>query len=121
MPGLGRASPMESAPNSPAAVEGPGDDNLPAYLSNGLLGFRVLQVPLHGGVAVVSGLAETHPLTRVEATARAPYPLAGDIQIGGVRLSAFPAQVSPVNQQYDFACGELISTFTFAAPAATAE
>ena len=102
-------------------VEGPGEDNLPAYLSNGLLGLRVLQVPLQGGVAVVNGLAETDELAKVEATARAPYPLAGEIQIGGVRLTDFPAQVTAVGQQYDFACGELITTFTFATPAATAE
>ena len=112
---------MEPIPFNPAVVDGPSDDNLPAYLSNGLLGLRVMQVPLQGGVAVVSGLAETHPLAGVEGTARAPYPLAGDIQVGGVRLSDFPAQVAAVSQQYDFRCGELISTFTFATPAATAE
>src|SRR3954471_10221716 len=101
---------MDTAPLSPGVVEGPPGDCLPAYLSNGCLGLRVLQVPLHGGVAVVSGLAETDPVMGVEATARAPYPLAGDIGVGGVRLSDFPAQVSDVVQQYDFARGELIST-----------
>src|SRR3954469_4583429 len=112
---------MAPDPTSPAVVEGPGDDNLPAYLSNGCLGLRVREVPLQGGVAVVSGLAESHPLSGVEATACAPYPLGGDIQVGGVRLSDFPAQVAAVRQRYDFTCGELVSTFTFATPAANAE
>ena len=112
---------MEGEPCSPVVVEGPGDDNLPAYLSNGLIGLRVLQVPLQSGVAVVNGLAEAHESTEVEGTGRAPYPLAGDIQIGGVRLADFPAQVTSVRQRYDFTCGELLSTFTFATPAATAE
>src|SRR3954471_16247770 len=112
---------MESPPNSPSVVDGPGDDNLPAYISNGLIGLRVMEVPLQTGVAVVNGLAERHPLTGVDATARAPYPLAGDIQIGGVRMSEFPARIGAVGQHYDFACGELVSWFTFATPDATAE
>ena len=108
-------------PSSPAVVRGPSGDKLPAYLSNGLLGLRVMQVPLLEGVLVVGGLAETDPLTGVEGTARAPYPLAGDVQIDGVHVRDFPAQVDHIAQQYDFTCGELISTFTFRTSGATGQ
>jgi trehalose/maltose hydrolase-like predicted phosphorylase len=112
---------MRDAPISPAAVRGPGDDHLPAYLANGVLGLRVLNPPLRGGVAVLSGLAEVHPLAKVEGTGRAPYPLAGDVRVGGVRLSDFPDRVRSAQQRYDFATGELTSTFRFVTPEVTAE
>jgi protein-glucosylgalactosylhydroxylysine glucosidase len=112
---------MPEAPHSPAVVRGPSGDNLPAYLSNGVIGLRLLDPPLLGGVAAVSGLAEVHPLTQVEGTGRAPYPVAGDLRVGGVRLSEFPGQVSDAEQRYDFACGELTSRFRFTGSGTTAD
>src|SRR5215213_5266947 len=112
---------MRDAPTSPSLVRGPGGDHLPAYLANGVLGLRVLNPPLRGGVATLSGLAEVHPLTQVEGTGRAPFPLAGDLRVAGVRLSDFPDQVRGADQHYDFACGELTSRFRFVAGEVTAE
>ena len=102
-------------------MRGPGGDHLPAYLANGVIGLRVMNPPLLGGVATLSGLAEVHPLAQVEGTGWAPYPLAGDLRVAGVRLSDFPGQVSGAQQHYDFACGELTSRFRFVGPDVTAE
>ena len=44
-----------SAPINPPVVEGPAAGDLPAYLSNGLIGLRVRDVPLSAGMALVSG------------------------------------------------------------------
>jgi hypothetical protein len=46
-----------------------------------MIGLRVRDVPLTSGVALVSGFAGEHPERRIEATAAAPYPLAGDVAI----------------------------------------
>jgi trehalose/maltose hydrolase-like predicted phosphorylase len=109
------------APTSPPVVRGPGDDHLPAYLASGVVGLRVLNPPLRGGVATLGGLAEVHPLAQVEGTGRAPYPLAGDLRMAGIRLSDFPGQVRGAQQHYDFASGELTSRFRFVGAEATAE
>src|SRR6195256_650118 len=81
--------------------------DLPAYLSNGLVGLRVRDLPLRPGVAIVSGLSGEHPVAQVEAAAMAPYPLAGDIRIGRVWLSDAPEHARFERQEYDFGCGEL--------------
>ena len=70
-------------------------------------------MPLAAGMAIVSGLSGQHPVMRVEAAARAPYPLAGDLQLGRVWLSDAPQGVHFVRQDYDFSCGELHTTSTF--------
>src|SRR5678815_5500763 len=74
---------------------------------------RVRPVPLFQGMALVSGYAGEHPERRIEAAAVAPYPLAGDIAVDGVWLSDIPHQVHDLQQAYDFASGELTSTFAF--------
>jgi trehalose/maltose hydrolase-like predicted phosphorylase len=102
-----RAPRAMSAPISPAPVSGPGEGVIPAYLSNGLLGLRATRIPMSGGVCMVSGLVGRDPIAKVEAFARAPYPIAGDIAIDGVRLSERPARVEVDEQRYDFGCGEL--------------
>jgi protein-glucosylgalactosylhydroxylysine glucosidase len=84
---------------------------LPAYLSNGLLGLRVGHIPQLYGVAMVSGFEGLDPLTGVEAFARAPYPLAGDVQIGAAALSD-PGRAVLREQRYDFSCGELHTSLT---------
>ena len=96
---------------SPPPVLGPGGDQLPAYVSNGVVGLRVLSVPLRPGLAMLNGLAALHPVLGIEYSPEAPYPLAGDLAVGGVRLSEWPHVVSQHEQRYDFCRGELHSTF----------
>jgi trehalose/maltose hydrolase-like predicted phosphorylase len=104
-----------SGPVSPPPVTGEGDRDLPAYVSNGLIGLRVRAQPLQAGMALVSGYAGEDPERRIEAAAPAPYPLAGDIAVNGVWLSDQQHQVDELEQAYDFASGELTSRFVFAA------
>jgi hypothetical protein len=102
-----------SFPISPPTVTNYEADYLPAYLSNGLIGVRVPRIPFIGGLAIVNGFAGMHPEDRVESFARAPYPLGGDVQLGGVWLSQAPQQVTFVDQRYDFSCGELITRLRY--------
>ena len=110
-----------SKPISPPPARGRGARELPAYVSNGLIGLRVRPMALAQGMALVSGYAGEHPERRIEAAAVAPYPLAGDIAIDGVWLSDAPHQVRDLTQAYDFATGELTSAFVFEAAGRTAE
>ncbi len=100
--------------NPPPAV-GSGRRELPAYVSNGLIGMRVRDVPLSAGMTLLSGYTGEHPERKIEAAAVAPYPLAADIAIDGVWLGDVPHQVRDLAQNYDFAAGELTTRFTFAA------
>jgi len=104
-----------TGPISPPPVSGQGDRDLPAYVSNGLIGLRVRCQPLQAGMALVSGYAGEDPERRIEAAALAPYPLAADIAVNGVWLSDLPHQVGELEQAYDFALGELASRFVFMA------
>ena len=94
---------------------------IPAYLSNGLIGLRVGRIPLVEGLAMVNGLAAVHPTDRVESFARAPYPVAGEIAINGVKLSEHVDRARFVEQRYDFGSGELTSRFRFDVGGVTAE
>lgn len=102
-------------PINPAPVRGPRNGDLPAYVSNGLVGLRIREIPLLAGMALVSGVAGEHPERRIESAAPVPYPLAGDIAVDGVWLRDQPWAVSDLIQAYDFATGELTSGFTFTA------
>ncbi len=110
-----------SGPLSPPAAQGGRDGDLPAYVSNGLIGLRVREQPLQAGMALVSGVVGQHGERRIEAAAPVPYPLAGDVALNGVWLSDQPWSVSGLVQSYDFATGELTSGFTFSVAGATAE
>lgn len=110
-----------SEPLSPPPVTAAADHDLPAYVSNGLVGLRVVDVPLMAGISIVNGFAGLHPQMLVEANARTPYPLAGDLCIDGTWLSIAPQQASFVDQRYDFASGEVTTRFRFAASGASAE
>jgi trehalose/maltose hydrolase-like predicted phosphorylase len=94
---------------------GSGRRELPAYLSNGLIGLRVRDVPLSAGMTLLNGYTGEHPVRKIEAAAVAPYPLAADIAIDNVWLSDVPHQVRDLEQSYDFACAELATRFTFEA------
>ncbi len=100
---------------SPAPVKGAGQKELPAYVSNGVIGLRIREMPLGAGMALVNGYTGEHPVRRIEAAAIAPYPVGGDIQLAGVWLSEATSQVSKIEQSYDFSTGELTSRFKFAA------
>ena len=100
-------------PINPPPYEGPRNGELPAYVTNGLIGLRVREVPLISGMAIVSGVAGEHPVRRIEAALPVPYPLAGDIALDGVSLSDQDWAVSDLRQEYDFASGELTSRFAF--------
>jgi trehalose/maltose hydrolase-like predicted phosphorylase len=109
-----------SKPMSPPPARGGREEDLPAYLSNGLVGLRIEDMPLMGGMALVCGYAGAHPERRIEAAAAAPYPLAADLRIGGLWLSDAREQVKLIDQTYDFACGEVTSRFEFQVGEATA-
>src|ERR1700716_240619 len=102
-----------TAPLNPAPATSSARGELPAYVSNGLIGLRVRDLPLDAGIAIVSGLSGEHPVMRVAAAARAPYPLAGDLQLGRVWLSDAPHCARFVGQEYDFSRGELHTRFIF--------
>lgn len=106
-------------PINPPEAKGGAERELPAYVSNGLIGMRVRPVPLTAGMALVSGFAGEDPERGIEAAAVAPYPLAGDIAVDGVWMSDVPHAVSDLRQSYDFLSGELISAFSYVAAART--
>lgn len=107
-------TPASTTPISPPPAEGGRDGDLPAYVSNGLIGLRVREVPLLRGMALVNGVVGEHPERRVEAAAVCPYPLAGDIALDGVWMSDAPWAVSDLVQAYDFGTAELTTTFSLA-------
>jgi protein-glucosylgalactosylhydroxylysine glucosidase len=102
-------------PISPPPVNGGGGNELPAYVANGVMGLRIRAMPLAAGLTLLCGYSGEHPQRRIEAIAVAPYPIAGDIQLGGVWLSDAAYAVTVVDQAYDFATGELVSRFDFEA------
>jgi protein-glucosylgalactosylhydroxylysine glucosidase len=104
-----------STPINPPAVKASGQGDLPAYVSNGLVGLRVTDIPLLPGYVMVSGLTGQHPVVEVEAAAQAPYPVAGDIGLNGVFMTTVPHQARFIDQAYDFSNGELTTRFAFEA------
>ena len=48
-------------------ARGPRDGDLPAYVSNGLIGLRVREMPLRSGMALVSGVVGEHPESRTRS------------------------------------------------------
>ena len=105
---------MSQPINPPMAIDS-GRRELPAYVSNGLIGMRVRDLPFTAGMTLLSGYTGEHPERKVEAAAVAPYPLAADLAIDGVWLSDAPHQAGDFEQAYDFASGELTTRFTFRA------
>jgi trehalose/maltose hydrolase-like predicted phosphorylase len=85
----------------------------PAYVSNGVIGLRVGQLPLSSSIAIVSGFSGVDPQTGVESFSPAPYPVAGDVTVDGVSMRHAAGAVRLVEQSYDFACGELTTRLRF--------
>ncbi|MBW8858685.1 MAG: hypothetical protein JF570_02855 [Caulobacter sp.] len=108
-----------TGPINPPDSSGDGAFALPAFVSNGLIGLRVVETPLTSGVAMLNGFVGEHPEQAIESAVRAPYPLGGDISIDGVLMSHAPHLVCDLRQGYDFAVGELTSCATFRAAKAT--
>src|SRR5271166_2249328 len=102
-------------PISPSPVQGGAGNERPAYVANGVVGLRVRAMPLAAGLTLLSGYSGQHPQRLIEAIAVAPYPVAGDIQLAGVWLSDATYAVTVIDQPYDFATGEWMSRFEFAA------
>jgi trehalose/maltose hydrolase-like predicted phosphorylase len=73
----------------------------PAYLSNGLIGFRIGANPLENVQGVLQGFTSVKEWAKVEAYAGIPTP---EIQF---LLNDEPAIVSVQAQSYDFSCAEL--------------
>ena len=100
-------------PISPAPVAGGARGELPAYLSNGVVGLRVRDNPLIAGMTLVSGLTGCHPVRKIEAAAAAPYPLAMDLAVDGIWMSDAPDAVHIVDQRYDFEVAELTTRLRY--------
>ena len=98
-------------PLSPPTERGDLGRDLPAYVSNGLIGLRVRPLPLRAGMVLISGYTGEHPVRRIPAAANAPYPLGADLRLGEAWLSDADAAVADLEQDYDFASGELTSRF----------
>jgi trehalose/maltose hydrolase-like predicted phosphorylase len=103
----------QGGPLSPSPLTGFVAGALPAYLSNGVIGLRVGQLPLRSSVAIISGFAGVDPPTGVESFAPGPYPVAGDVVVDGVSMRETQSAVRLVEQRYDFSCGELVTRLRF--------
>ncbi len=100
-------------PISPPPVTGSAGNELPAYMSNGVVGLKVRDNPLTPGMTLLSGFSGEHPERKIEAAAFAPYPVAGDICLEGVWMSDAPQCVRIVDQAYDFSTAELTTRLNF--------
>jgi trehalose/maltose hydrolase-like predicted phosphorylase len=94
-------------PLSPAPVRDHRPEFLPAYIANGILGIRCPRIPFREGTCMVNGHAGLDVQDDLEGFARAPFPLAADITLDGIRLSRAAEQVRFVEQRYDFERAEL--------------
>ena len=100
-------------PISPPPIIGSAVNQLPAYISNGVVGLKVRDNPLIPGMALLSGFSGEHPERKIESAAFAPYPIAGDICLDGVWMSDAPQCIRIIDQAYDFSNSELTSRMNF--------
>jgi trehalose/maltose hydrolase-like predicted phosphorylase len=110
-----------AAPLNPRPLTSFEPGALPPYLSNGLIGLRPGAGLPTKGVAIANGLVGVDPVTHVEGFAQAPYPLAFDLTVDGVRLVDGEERCVLREQSYDFSCGELTTSFVFDAGATAVE
>ena len=101
----------------------------PPYLSNGLIGVRPGGNPFSHGMdtsfhsgnpltasqTVVSGFVRTHPHSKGESIAAAPYPFETDIIADGISMLENRDRVIVKSQVLDMSCGELTSEMEFRA------
>lgn len=107
-------------PISPPAVREYRPEYLPAYLANGVVGLRCPRIPFREGVCMVNGLAGLDVSDGLEGFARAPFPLAADVSLDGIRLSRAEHMVRFVDQRYDFGTATLTTTLDYRIGEATA-
>ena len=100
-------------PISPPPVIGSSRGELPAYLSNGVIGLRVRDNPLIAGMTLVSGLIGCHSVRKIEAAALAPYPLAMDLAVDGIWMSDAADAVQVIEQSYDFEVAQLTTRLRY--------
>lgn len=112
---------MSSTPISPPTATGPRGGDLPAYVSNGLMGLRVRDDPLTPGLCIVSGFVGEHHERRIEAAAAGPYPLGLDVALNGLWASDQGGSVEPLDQTYDFSTAELTTRVRLRVGSATAD
>ncbi len=84
----------------------------PAYVANGFVGLRVGTCPLTDQTALLAGFTGSHERFGVEALAPVPA-VAWNLAMDGSSLAKNPGGYHLIEQTYDFACGELTTTFTF--------
>jgi trehalose/maltose hydrolase-like predicted phosphorylase len=102
-----------SLPLSPPPVREHLPQYLPAYIANGVLGLRCPRIPFQGGVCMVNGFAGLDVRDSLEGFARAPFPLAADISVDGIRLSRATERVRFLEQRYDFGRAELSTVLEY--------
>jgi trehalose/maltose hydrolase-like predicted phosphorylase len=107
-------------PLSPPELTARDVSALPPYVSNGVIGIRYPGLPHLPGTTMVNGFAGRNPDDGVEGFARAPFAIATDVQVDGIWASNAPEWTRIVRQRYDFATGELATTWTFRVDGATA-
>ena len=110
-----------TTPISPLPVTEYRPEFLPAYLGNGVMGLRVPRIPHIDGVAILNGFSSIDGDSGAEGFARAPYPLAGDVEVNRVSLKMTPERAQLRVQSYDFGRGELRTVFDFDAGDVRAE
>ena len=105
--------PARAAVLSPDAVTAWRPEWLPPYVSNGVIGARLPPLPVEPGICVLNGYSGQDPETLVERAAAAPFPVALDVQVGGVRASEALTACHFVKTAYDFRNGELLRVMRF--------
>jgi protein-glucosylgalactosylhydroxylysine glucosidase len=100
-----------TTPISPSPLTEYRPEFLPAYLGNGVVGLRVPRIPQIDGVAILNGFSGIDGDSGAEGFARAPYPLAGDVEVNRVSLKMAPERAQLREQSYDFKTGELLTVF----------
>jgi protein-glucosylgalactosylhydroxylysine glucosidase len=110
-----------TTPISPSPLTEYRPEFLPAYLGNGVVGLRVPRIPQIEGVAILNGFSGIDGDSGAEGFARAPYPLAGDVEVNHVSLKMAPERAQLREQSYDFGKGELRTVFDFDAGDVRAE
>lgn len=83
------------------------------YISNGIIGLRMLPISPTEGTATLNGFVSMDPETGLESFAEVPFPLSGDLRVGRFQLSEHPDKVHLVEMRYDFTTGELSTELIF--------
>lgn len=86
---------------------------LPPYVSNGIVGMRLDRAPFGQGTTIVNGFVGSDPADGTEGFGPAPFALAADVEIAGLRVSAAPDRLQFVSQDYSFENGELTTRWHF--------